>query len=153
VTLPIRNPKDFWAGILYVAIGVGALWVGQDYKVGTTARMGSGFFPAVISGLLVLLGVVSIVRSFFRPGEPVGRLALKPLALIVAAMILFGLLARGAGLIITLPLLALVSAYASQRFRVGQTLAITAVLSGFCILVFVVGLGIPLPLLGRWFGG
>lgn len=153
MTLQIRNPKDFWAGILYVAIGVGALWVGQDYKVGTATRMGSGYFPAVISGLLVLLGVASTVRSFFRPGEPVGQLALKPLALIVAGMILFGLLARGAGLIVALPLLALVSAYASQRFRVVQTLAITAVLSAFCILVFVVGLGIPLPLFGRWFGG
>jgi putative tricarboxylic transport membrane protein len=153
VTLQIRNPKDFWAGILYVAIGVGALWVGQDYKMGTATRMGSGYFPAVISGLLVLLGVASTVRSFFRPGEPVGRLAGKPLALIVAGMILFGLLARGAGLIVALPLLALVSGYASQRFRVVQTLAITAVLSAFCILVFVVGLGIPLPLFGRWFGG
>ena len=63
------------------------------------------------------------------------------------------LVVGGAGLAIALPLLILISAYASTRFRWPYALALAAGVTVFCILVFQVGLGVPLPIFGVWFGG
>jgi hypothetical protein len=74
------------------------------------------------------------------------------LGFVVFSTVLFGLLVRGAGLVVALPVLVLVSAYASKEFRWGPSLLMAAGLTLFCIVVFLKGLGIPLPILGSWFG-
>jgi putative tricarboxylic transport membrane protein len=114
--------------------------------------MGPGYFPTILSVLLVLIGIVSLIRSFAKPGSPVDRFTLKGLAFVLAATILFGLLLRGGGLIIALPILVVVSALASSRFRWRQTLLLAAGLTLVCTLVFLKGLGVPIPILGSWFG-
>ena len=149
----IRNPKDFWAGLLYLCIGLGALYVAQDYDMGTAVRMGPGYFPKVLSSLLALIGLIALLRSFLRPGEAVGRLAWREALLVLAGTVIFGLLVRGAGLAISLLVLVLVSAYASRQFRLRSTVLLALGLAVFSVLVFIKGLGIPLPLWGKWFGG
>jgi putative tricarboxylic transport membrane protein len=114
--------------------------------------MGPAYFPTILSGLLMTIGVISLVRSFIRPGSPVGTLALKGLALVITSTILFGLIVRGAGLIVALPVLVIISSLASTRFRWRYSLALAAGLTVFCILIFRQGLGVPLPILGSWFG-
>lgn len=149
----IRNPKDFWAGLTYIAIGLAALYIAQDYAMGTAVRMGPGYFPKVLGSLLALIGLIALVRSFLRPGEAVGRLAWREALLVLGATALFGLLVRGAGLALSLFVLVLVSAYASRQFRLRPTLLLAVGLAVFSVLVFIKGLGIPLPLWGSWFGG
>ena len=73
----IRGPKDFWTGVIYLLFGGIAFWIARDYGLGTASRMGPGYFPTVLSALLVLIGVISVVRSFIVPGEPLGKFALK----------------------------------------------------------------------------
>lgn len=72
--------------------------------------------------------------------------------MIIGATVLFGFIVRGAGMAIALPLLVIISAYASNRFSWKYALALAAGVTVFCILVFQVGLGVPLPILGSWFG-
>ena len=60
----IRGPKDFWTGVIYLLFGGIAFWIAQDYGFGTASRMGPGYFPSVLSALLVLIGLISLVRSF-----------------------------------------------------------------------------------------
>jgi len=67
--------------------------------------------------------------------------------------LLFGLIVRGAGLVIALPVLVIVSSYASIQFRWKAALALAAALTFSCILIFLKGLGVPLPVVGSWFGG
>lgn len=148
----IRSPKDFWAGILYIAFGAGAVWLMRDYGMGTALKMGPGYFPSVLGGLLALIGVAAIVRSFFSPGEPIGSLAVKPMLYVCVPTIAFGVLVRGAGVIPAIVVLALASAYASARFRIGPALLLATGLAAFCVLVFVYGLGVPLETFGTWFG-
>ena len=124
-----------------------------DYKTGTAVKMGPAYFPLVLSFLLILIGLISLVRSFISPGTPIGTLTVKGLLLVVVPTILFGFLVRGAGLIVALPVLVIVSSYASREFRWGPVLALAAALTVFCTLVFLKGLGVPLPILGSWFGG
>jgi putative tricarboxylic transport membrane protein len=149
----IRNPKDFWAALIYLAIGLSAIYIGRELPMGTGLKMGPAYFPTVLGWLLSFIGLISLARSFRRQGAAIPKLALKPLLLITGATVVFGLLVRGAGLAIALPLFVIMTAFASVKFRWVPSLALAAVATVFCALVFVMGLGVPLPLLGRWFGG
>jgi putative tricarboxylic transport membrane protein len=149
----VRSPKDFCAALIYLAIGFCTIVIGRDYPMGTAFQMGPAYFPTVLAALLLFIGVISLIRSFFQQGEPIPAFAWKPLLLIVAATVVFGLLVRGAGLAIALPLFVVMTARASAKFRWGPSLALAAVTTVFCALVFVKGLGVPLPIIGRWFGG
>ena len=113
--------------------------------------MGSGYFPKVLSALILIFGLASIVRGVVLHGEPIHSVQAKPLLLISLACILFGLLLPRAGLIVALVALVLVSAAASRNFRFdARALAGLAALIAVCALVFVKGLGVPMPLLGAW---
>ncbi len=147
----IRNPKDFWTAIIYIAIGSLFLLISRDYPMGNTLKMGPAYFPTILSSLLMIIGMISLVRSFFQRGTPMGSFTFRGLLLVIAATILFGLIVRGAGLIVALPVLVIISAYASIRFRWVEALALAAGLTLFCILVFVKGLRVPLPIVGVWF--
>jgi hypothetical protein len=147
-----RNPKDFWTGLIYLFVGCGALIISRDYDMGTALKMGPAYFPTLLSVLLMGIGIISVLRSFLKSGSPIGIVAWKGLVLIVASTLLFGMIVRGAGLLLALPLLVIVSASASARFSWKTTLAEAVGITVFCIVVFLKGLGVPLPILGSWFG-
>jgi hypothetical protein len=153
VALAIRGPKDFWSGLLYIFFGMSAVVIARDYDMGTALRMGPAYFPTILGWLLAAIGGVSVVRAFIVAGEPVGGLAIKPLAIVVGATLLFGFTVRQAGLAVALPMLVVISAAASRRFRWAATLVLAAALTIFCVFVFRKWLGVPLPILGEWFGG
>ena len=148
----IRSPKDFGAGLLYAGIGAAAVLIARDYGMGSSSRMGPGYFPVVLGSLLLLIGLASLIRSFFAEGEPIGAIAWKGLSLVTVATILFGALLRPAGLVVALAVFILTSACASVKFRFDwRALALMVGLIVFCALVFVKGLGLPVPLVGSWF--
>lgn len=149
----MRNPKDFWTGVLYVLFGVSAILIARDYGMGTAFKMGPGYFPTILGGLLLVIGAVAVIRSFSVPGPPVGTFAFKGLLVVCLSVLVFGLIVRGAGLAVALPLLVVATAGASEKFRWGPTLIIAAGITIFCVLVFLKGLGVPLPVIGAWFGG
>jgi hypothetical protein len=150
----IRNPRDFWAGAIYLALAFAVLWIGQSYQIGSAERMGPGYFPAVLGVILALLGAVSVARSFIRPGEPIAAPAWRPLALVLGAIVLFAFLLPRAGVLIALPCLIAVGALASRKSTLdAKSVASFAGLVAFCVAVFVKGLGLPMPLFGSWFGG
>lgn len=148
-----RNPQDFWTGLLYIFFGVSAMIIARDYNMGTASRMGPAYFPTILGGVLAIIGAIAVIRSFIAAGTPIEAFAFKGLALVIVSVLVFGFLVRAAGLVVTLPLLVFISAYASIRFRWRTTLIIAAGLTIFCVLVFVKGLGIPLPIIGSWLGG
>ena len=149
----IRSAKDFWAGLIYIGFGASAIVIGRDYPMGTAFKMGPAYFPTILGSLLVVIGAISVIRSFIFSGAPITGFSLKGLGWVTGSVFLFGFLVRGAGLAIALPVLIILSAYASAKFRWRATLTMTAGLTIFCVLVFLKGLGIPLPVIGPWFGG
>ena len=151
--LAIRNPKDFWAGLIYFSIGTGVVLLAKNYPMGTAIKMGPAYFPSVLGGLLAVIGLISLVLSFIRPGERIAGLAWKKLFLVLFPIVLFGVVARGAGLIVGLFILVMVSASASAMFRLKSSLLLAIGMTAFCGLVFVKALGVPLPLVGPWLGG
>jgi len=149
----IRSEKEFWAGLIYIFFGASAIIVGRDYRMGTAFRMGPAYFPTIHGGLLVLIGVVAVIRSFVVAGAPIGRFAIRGLLFVSVSIFLFGFLVRGLGLAVALPVLVIVSAYASTKFRWGPMLIMAIGVTVFCVVVFLKGLGMPVPVLGPWLGG
>lgn len=151
--MTIRNPKDFWSGLLFIVVGLGTVLLARRYPMGTAFRMGPAYFPTVLAALLVLVGVLTFARGLLRSGTAIEPLAWKPLGLVVGSTVVFGLLIREAGLIAAVTALTVLSAYASQRFRWGVSLALASGLAAFSVLLFVKALGLPLPIVGPWLGG
>ncbi|MEX0803728.1 MAG: tripartite tricarboxylate transporter TctB family protein [Candidatus Binatia bacterium] len=149
----IRSTKDFWTGVIYILIGSSAVLLAREFGIGTAVRMGAGYFPTVLGIVLISVGAVAVIRAFIVSGPPIGVFAFKGLLLVVCSVFLFGFIVRDAGLVIALPLLVIISALASIHFRWAPTMALAAGLTVFCALVFIKGLGVPLPLIGPWFGG
>ncbi|HYC43080.1 MAG TPA: tripartite tricarboxylate transporter TctB family protein [Noviherbaspirillum sp.] len=148
----IRDPKDFWSGVIFVIFGLAAVIIGRDYSMGTAGRMGPAYFPTILGGLLTLIGLVGVVRSMVKSGGPVGRFAIREIFLVMLAVVVFGVLVRGAGLAISVILLVMVSGYASVKFKPGPYLLLAVGLAVFCVLVFVKALGLPMPMFGPWLG-
>jgi putative tricarboxylic transport membrane protein len=149
----MRSPKDFWSGVLYMLFGSVALYIGRDYSMGTALRMGPAYFPSLLGGALLFMGAIAVIRSFLVQGAPIGALAWHKVVFIVGSVVLFGLTVRGLGLLISLPLLVICSAFASSRFGWRSSITLAAGLTAFCVFVFLKGLGVPLPMLGTWIGG
>ena len=114
--------------------------------MGTALKMGPAYFPTVLGGLLAFIGVISLIRSFVSKGEPIPAFAWKPLLLIVAATVVFGLLVRGAGLAHRPSAVRHDDALRQRQVSLGDPrLLLAAGDTVFCVLVFVKGLGVPLP--------
>jgi Tripartite tricarboxylate transporter TctB family len=150
--LGIRNPKDFWTGVIYLVFGLGAVVIGRDYSMGTATKMGPAYFPTVLGYLLALIGAIAVVRAFIQPGTPIGRFAVKNLAIVLGATVLYGLLVRGAGLAVAVFVLVMGSAWASISFRWAPSIVLAVGLAVFSVAVFIWGLGLPIPAVGLWLG-
>jgi uncharacterized membrane protein YhaH (DUF805 family) len=154
VRAAIARRQDFWTGVIYIAVGLCAFVMARHYTLGSAARMGPGYFPTVVALLLVLVGAAIVVRAFLRDGALIGRIAWKPMLLVLGSIVAFAFLINRAGLIAAAAILVLGCAAASDRFRLGAIpLLGLAALIAFCVGLFVIGMGIPMPLVGPWLGG
>ena len=140
----IRAPKDFWSGLMFCGFAVVGIVAARGYSLGAAGKMGPGYFPLLLGGVLALLGVVLIARSIVLDGEPLPRFHVLPLAVIAVAVCLFGALIEPFGLVVALAVLAMLSAWAGPQFRWLEAAALTAALIVFSIGVFVYALGLSL---------
>jgi hypothetical protein len=150
--IKLRNPRDFWAGLIFLVIGVAAAVIARDYPMGTGGRMGPGYFPLVLSSLLGFLGLVIMGMSFGSDGPKVEKFALRPLFLILLAVVIFGLLAKTLGLAIAIIALVAVSAYGGHEFKWKEVLIAGVILAAFSVGVFVYGLKLPFPVWPAFIG-
>ena len=143
--MKIKAPRDFWAGLMFIAFGVGFAWVAQNYQMGTSVRMGPAYFPTVLGWLLAVLGLAIFLQSFISTGPPVAKFYFRPLVLIVLATVLFGILLKPLGLVLAVAVLVGVGAFGGFEFRTKEVAILYVVLAIFSVWVFVKGLGLPIP--------
>ena len=142
----LRGNKDFLAGLLFLAIGAGAMVVARDYSFGTAMRMGSGYFPTVVGGILASFGLLLVVRALKSKQTAALAWGWWPLACITASMVVFGFLLPRFGLVPALVALFFTAAAGGREFRFGQVLALTAVMTAFALVVFAHVLKLPFQL-------
>ena len=149
----IRNPKDVLSGLLFIALGLLFAWQTQDLPMGTAVRMGPGYFPLLLSGLLGLLGLIILINGLRFPGEMPSGIAWRAVVIITGAVVFFGFAVRPLGFLPALGITVFVAATASRLFTFTTAIANTVVMVIFAWAVFIKGLGLPIPILGPWLGG
>jgi hypothetical protein len=142
----LRDNKDFWSGLMLIGAGAAALIIGLEYRLGSALRMGPGYFPSVLGGILILLGFIVLAKGLKSGDRIDGRWSLRALILLPMSLVLFGLLMEYAGFVPALLVLIVGSGAAGEDFKVGETLILAIVLTLCAVAVFIWGLGLPFPL-------
>lgn len=142
----IKSSKDFWAGLMFIGIGLFFMIGARNYELGSAARMGPAYFPTMVGGLMAVIGGIVLFQSFVVSGGKVAAFPLRLLFFISLALLLFGYLLHVIGLVLALVLLVVISAFAGHEFKLWEALLLASVLIVLSILVFVMGLGQPFPL-------
>jgi hypothetical protein len=144
--IALRN-KDFWAGIMLIATGAASIFIARDYTFGSTIKMGPGYFPSMLGGILLLFGLY-VMAIGLRTGEKITvHCSLRALILLPLSLVAFGILMTHAGFIPALAVLVFGSASAGREFKLVEVLLLTVILTGLSLAVFIWGLGLPYPLI------
>jgi hypothetical protein len=147
--LRVKSPQDFGAAVVFMLIGLAGIYFGKDLTFGSASRMGPGYFPTIISFLIVILGIVIGLRSIAVEGPPIGELQFRPLIFVIGSILVFGILIDRVGLAISAVTLTLVAGFARRSVNLKENFVLGAGLAIFTIVVFVYALGQPLP---AWWG-
>ncbi|MCA3177293.1 MAG: tripartite tricarboxylate transporter TctB family protein [bacterium] len=145
----IRNHRDFWSGVLFIATGVIFMVLSRQYNLGTAAKMGPGYFPTILGGLMAALGVLIMLPAFSSRGPQVrvDKMDIKSIVLILVAVAVYAATLPKLGFIVALFLLIMISSLASHEFKLTTSLISSVVLLVFSWLVFVKGLELQFPFL------
>jgi hypothetical protein len=141
----IRSPRDFWAGLLFIGLGILAVGVGSRYPLGTAARMGPGYFPRILGLLLLFLGAIIAFRGVRVDGEAIRKWRWRPTMVVLGSVVIYGLIVGTLGVAISTMLLIVAASAASHEFRPRESIVAGLLLSALAVGVFVVGLGVQLP--------
>ncbi|MFF7709059.1 tripartite tricarboxylate transporter TctB family protein [Pseudomonas sp. NPDC007930] len=144
--MTLLSRTNFFAGLFFIAIGLSALYIGQVYPMGSAARMGPGYFPALLAFLLVGLGLAIAVRACRREGPPPRTFKPWPLLIVSLSVALFALLVDRAGIAVATAVLVVGARLAAPGRDWREIFALAVALSGAAVGIFGYGLGIAFPL-------
>jgi hypothetical protein len=144
----IKSQQDFFAGLMFMVVGIAFAWGATNYNIGEGARMGPGYFPLVLGILLTALGAFIIFESLVvetEDGEPIGKFAWKPLGFVIGANLLFGILLGGLpsiglpamGMVVAIYGLTFVSSLAGDEFHFGGVAILATILAIGSYLAFI----------------
>ncbi|HEX4942894.1 MAG TPA: tripartite tricarboxylate transporter TctB family protein [Usitatibacteraceae bacterium] len=144
----IKNPRDFWAGVMFLALGVGFAGIAFTYKLGTAARMGPGFFPFFLGIIVAALGVGILIAAMNpkNAGQHVDKFHWGPIFWVLMPIVVFGMLLKILGMMIMGLFVVILSSIGSEEFKLRPTVYLAFGLVIFCSAVFVGGLKLPIPL-------
>jgi hypothetical protein len=146
----IFRRQSVLGGLLLVAFGVFGLVLGASLDMGTARRMGPGFFPRVLSWLLIALGgLIGVQGAMASGGETASRVAWRPLILVTTAVVTFQVLIDRAGLVAATAAVVILGAVAGRGARPAEVGALAVILAVCVAVLFVSVLNLPLPLWGR----
>jgi len=148
----IKNPKDFWAGVIYIAFGAAAIGIAFNYPIGSAGRMGPGYFPRALGIILIGLGLILALRALRLKGTPMSFTTFKPLIIVLGSVVLFGIAAPKLGLMVATIILVIASSTASDEFRWKEAIIASIAMAIFTYLAFSWGLKLQLPV-WPWFIG
>ena len=143
----LLNNKDFLAGLLLIGTGGAAMFFARDYPMGSALRMGPGYFPIVLGGIMIAFGVYVLVQGLIKKEEVQGNWSLRALILLPVATVVFGYLMEEAGFIPALVALIVISAAAGEEFKWIEVAVMAIGLTAAAVGLFIYGLGLPYPLL------
>lgn len=147
--MKIRNEKDFWSGVMFIAFGLFFALFALKYDFGTAQRMGPAYFPSVLGGILVLLGIVIGAGALARESADgkVEKFHFFEVAWVLGAVVVYALLLKPAGVLVAMFALVAASSYASHEFRWKEAVILSIVMAIVTWVVFIYGLKLTIPVL------
>jgi hypothetical protein len=146
-----RNNRDFWAGIFYIGLGAIGMWMARDYPFGSALRMGPGYFPSVLGGMMIAFGVAVLLMGVKNNEKIKPGFSWRALIVLPIATVAFGVTMEEGGFIPALLLLIPISAAASKEFKWIEVGLLTVGLTIMSLAIFIWGLGLPYPMIkGIW---
>jgi hypothetical protein len=147
IVLRIRSQKDFASGLMFVLVGLGFSWVARGYSMGSAAKMGPGYFPFLLGLVLAFLGALVVIGALSSKGEEdrLARWDVKILLWILGSVVLFGLLLKPLGMVLSVLVLVLVSSMASHEFSWKGAILNAIVLVLISMGAFVYGINLQMP--------
>ena len=147
-----RTNKDLWAGLMYITTGALGMWIARDYPFGSALRMGPGYFPTVLGGIMVVMGIYVLALGLRKDHEKIqGNWSIRALIVLPISMVVFGYLMEEAGFIPAMAALIPISAAAGRDFKWLEVVPLTIGLTIACAAGFIFALGLPYPLIkGMW---
>ncbi|QHE88219.1 tripartite tricarboxylate transporter TctB family protein [Hydrogenophaga sp. BPS33] len=161
--MKIKSQRDFYSGVLFSAFGVAYAWGATTYTVGIGARMGPGYFPLVVGVLIAIMGAVITIKAMMvdtEDGEPIGRIAWRPLVFIIGANVVFGVLLAGLpswgiphmGLIVAIYALTFIASLAGDQFKFKEVAVLATVLAIGSYGAFELALKLNFPIWPAFIG-
>jgi hypothetical protein len=144
--IPLFQNKDFLAGLMFIAVGGIGMFIARDYPFGSALRMGPGYFPSVLGGLMIFGGSIVLIEGLLKPQKITRTWSVRALIVLPLSALAFGILMEYAGFIPALVALSLLSALASPEFHFKEQIILCAGLTFGCVALFIWGLGLPYPL-------
>ena len=139
--------KDFWAGVMFMGTGAMAMFNARDYAFGSTLRMGPGYFPSMLGGVLILFGIAIMVKGLRKSEKIKGNWSVRALIVLPLSLAVFGILMEKAGFLPAMVALVFGSAAAGREFKWVEVLLCTIVLTVISVALFIWGLGLPYSLM------
>jgi hypothetical protein len=150
MTFKKLDATDAIAGALFIAFGLFFGLQALSLDLGTAFKMGPGYFPLLLSGILTLLGVAITASAFNKSGDAIGSYAWRGMIFILPAPVFFGLTVQGLGFVPSIFLTSIIAAMASLKMKLPLALLLAVALTVFSTLVFSYGLGLPFRRFGPW---
>jgi len=141
--MAIRSTRNVFAGLLFASFGAVGLVLGRRYDVGTAFQMGPGYFPILVGWALVLIGGWMTMMGIVVDGEPMQKIMLRPLLLVLGSVVIFALVVRPAGLFVAAVAMIVVAGAGGWDFRLREVTILALFLAAGSVLVFIWGLGLP----------
>jgi hypothetical protein len=145
--------KNVLAGLMFIAIAALGLWASRDYPVGTALRMGTGYVPRLLCWILMGLGAAVLIQGLREKDAPPERVTLGqllPVVVVTASLIAFALAIEQLGFVLSVLLLVGIGAAAARDIKAWETLAAAVVLVALCWAIFILGLGLTIPVWPVW---
>ncbi len=139
--------KDVLCGSLFIIVGAAGLYLGADYAIGTAFRMGPGYFPRVLCGLLVAIGLIIAIKGLVIGGEKPDGLHARPLILVTVAVIAFAAAIVNFGLLPAALAVVFIGAVGGPEFRIVEGTLLALFLTAAAIGIFKYGLSMTMPIL------
>ena len=152
----IKSQKDFFSGLMFMGVGLAFAWGATTYNVGSGARMGPGYFPLYLGGLMMILGAIITFKSLVvetLDGDKIGKWAWKPLFFVILANLVFGTLLAGLpyfgfpamGMIIAIYALTFIASMAEKGWKFKSTFILATILAAGSYVAFVLALKLQFP--------
>ena len=146
--MKIKSQKDFWSGLMFLTVGILFAWGATLYKLGSSARPGPGYFPFGLGVLLAILGAIILFKALtieVEGGDPIGKWAWKPLGVITLSVAVVGWALPHVGMVVALPLLVIIAAWAGDEFHWRDAIINAIVLTIGSWFIFIYGLKLTIP--------